>query len=197
MTFLFDIGKVLLDFDFGGTLHRLLPPGGDPAKLDHFLADKDAFERGDIDLETYLQQALTVLDHRVTRDDFVEAWRDIFTPNPPMWRTVENLAVEGHRLLLFSNTNAIHCPWFLGAYDIFRHFEAGTYSFEEGYMKPEPEIYQRAIARHGLTPQETLYIDDLPANIETGKRLGFRSHRYDLHDHAAFETWLAGQLAEA
>jgi putative hydrolase of the HAD superfamily len=190
MTFLFDIGKVLLDFDFEKALVRLLPPGVDRAGLDAFLAGRDAFERGDVEHEDFVAQALAALGHGVTREDFEHAWRDIFTPNLPMWEVVGRLAAEGHRLLLFSNTNPIHCPWFLGAYDIFRHFEAGTYSFEVGSMKPEPAIYQRAIDDHGLVPGETLYIDDLAANIETGRRLGFRCHRYDLADHAAFEAWL-------
>lgn len=190
MTFLFDIGKVLLDFDFERTLERLLPEGGDPESLDGFLRDKDAFERGDIGLDDYLGQALSVLGPSVTRPAFEAAWRDVFTPNAPMWQAVEELAGEGHRLLLFSNTNAIHCPWMLEAYPVFRHFEAGTYSFEVGSMKPEPEIYERAISDHGLDPAATRYIDDLPANVATGLRMGFRTHHYRLEDHAAFEAWL-------
>lgn len=195
MTFLFDIGKVLLDFDFEGTLESLLPAGSSASVLDDFLKDKDAFERGDIAHEAYLAQALGVLGPSVTREEFERAWRAVFTPNLPMWDAVERLAAGGHRLLLFSNTNAIHCPWMLEAYDVFRHFEAGTYSFEAGCMKPEREIYQRAIADHGLDPGSTRYIDDLPANVETGRALGLRTHHYDLEDHAAFERWLDAELA--
>ena len=47
---------------------------------------------------------------------------------------------------------------------------------------------------HQLDPAATLYIDDLPANIATGRTFGFRSFQYDLHDHPAFERWLAEQL---
>ncbi len=194
MTFLFDIGKVLLDFDFESTLQRLLPPGTEASQLHRFLGDKDAFERGDIGLDAYLDQALTALGGGVTREAFEEAWRDVFTPNLPMWAVVERLASDGHRLLLFSNTNPIHCPWMLESYEIFRHFEAGTYSFEAGSMKPEREIYDRVIADHDLSPESTLYIDDLPANIETGRTMGFRSHRYLLNDHRAFEAWLDREL---
>lgn len=195
MTFLFDIGKVLLDFDFEGTLEPLLPAGADASVLDSFLADKDAFERGDIGHEAYLAQALGVLDPSVTREAFESAWRNVFTPNRPMWGAVESLAADGHRLLLFSNTNAIHCPWMLEEYDVFRLFEAGTYSFEVGCVKPEPEIYHRVIADHGLDPATTRYIDDLPANVEAGRALGFRTHHYDLEEHAAFDRWLEAERA--
>ena len=63
-----------------------------------------------------------------------------------------------------------------------------------GSIKPEPEIYHHAIQVHGLKPAETRYIDDLPANIETGRHLGFRTWQYDLNDHPAFERWLAAEL---
>jgi putative hydrolase of the HAD superfamily len=197
MTFLFDVGKVLLDFDFEKSLENLLAGPDERAKLDRLLADKDAFERGDIPVDAYIRQALAALDPSITADRFIAAWRAIFIPNLPMWQTVERLATEGHRLFLFSNTNSIHCPWFLENFEVFRHFQGGTYSFEVGAIKPEPAIYQAAIARHELVPTQTCYIDDLPANIATGRRFGLRCHTYDLAAHATFEEWLDRQLAEA
>ncbi|MGB6222335.1 HAD family hydrolase [Haloferula sp.] len=198
MTFLFDIGKVLLDFDFETSLRRLLPPGTPDSeidqRLDRMLERKDEFESGHVSPDDYIPWALDVLGHGITHEAFTEAWQNIFTPNPPMWRIVEKLHADGHRLILFSNTNAIHCPWIFENYEIFSKFESGVLSFEVGAIKPEEKIYHHAIEAHGLTPTETLYIDDLPANIETGRQLGFRTHQYDLADHAAFEEWLDNEL---
>lgn len=196
-TFLFDVGKVLLDFDFETSLKTLLPLGTQDAeeRLNLVLENKDSFERGDIALDDYVDHSLVALGPEVTKEKFFHAWRDIFTPNLPMWDVVETLKANGHRLLLFSNTNSIHCPWFLENYPIFDLFEAGTYSFEAGSMKPETKIYEAAIKDHNLTPEATLYIDDLPANIATGKSLGFRSHQYDLANHGDFERWLENELS--
>lgn len=195
-SFLFDIGKVLLDFDFEGSLERLLPPGTPDAqcRLTRVLEPKDAFERGDIPLNDYLKHSLDVLGPQVSEADFLAAWRGIFTPNLPMWEVVSRLKDQGHRLFLFSNINAIHCPWVLETYRVFDAFDGGTYSFEAGSIKPETSIYQTAIDTHGLVPSETLYIDDLPANIATGSALGFRTHQYDLQQHNAFEQWLQNEL---
>jgi putative hydrolase of the HAD superfamily len=195
-TFLFDVGKVLLDFDFESSLRTLFPddePGVD-SRLARVLEPKDAFERGELSLDEYLDIALGILGPPTTRESFCEAWRNIFTPNPPMWDVVSRLKADGHRLLLFSNTNAIHCPWFIENFEVFSAFEGGTYSFKAGSMKPDPGIYQSAITEHQLIPGETLYIDDLPGNIETGRSLGFRSHQYDLADHPAFERWLDEEM---
>lgn len=196
MTFLFDIGKVLIDFDFESSLRRLLPPGTPDidARLARMLEHKDDFESGRIALDDFIPFALGILGPGISRSAFIDAWRRIFTPNLPMWRCVERLHADGHRLILFSNTNPIHCPWIFEEYEILRKFHAAVLSFEAGAIKPHDSIYQHAIAAHGLNPRETLYIDDLSANISTGRRLGFRSFQYDFHDHPAFEHWLATEL---
>ena len=198
MTFLFDIGKVLLDFDFESSLRNLLPPGTSDDevndRLTRLLERKDDFEGGHIPPEEYIPWALGILGEEMDHQAFIHAWQNIFTPNEAMWRVVEKLHTDGHRLILFSNTNAIHCPWIFETYDIFRRFEGGVLSFEVGAIKPEEKIYRHAIDTHGLTPSETLYVDDLPANIETGNRFGFRTHQYELTRHAEFEKWLAAEI---
>jgi HAD superfamily hydrolase (TIGR01509 family) len=196
MTFLFDIGKVLLDFHFERSLATLLPPGSaDSAdRLAQLMERKDDFESGRIRGEDYIPWAIERLGADIPHERFIGAWRDIFTPVEPMWRSVESLAAAGHRLILFSNTNDIHCPWIFETFDIFRHFPEAVLSYQAGAIKPDDAIYHHAIGRHGLLPAETLYIDDLAPNIATGERLGFRCWQYDLNDHPAFEAWLARQL---
>lgn len=198
MTFLFDIGRVLLDFHFEKSLATLLPEGAADleAKLTALLEKKDEFEGGLIPNEEYIPWAIGSLGGQITEDVFTHAWRNIFTPNEPMWRVVESLAARGHHLILFSNTNGIHCPWIFETYDVFRHFKGAVLSHEAKGLKPHDAIYEYAIRTHGLKPSETRYIDDLGPNIETGKRFGFRSWQYDLNDHPAFERWLAAELME-
>ena len=194
MTFLYDIGRVLLDFDFEPSLARLLPAGCPDAheRMARMLERKDDFESGAIDADTYINWAIGVLGSKVTHTEFRDAWQRIFTPNEPMWDRVRQRATAGHRLILFSNTNAIHCPWVFDAYPEFALFDEAVLSFEAGSIKPYPPIYQHALDTHRLIPAETLYIDDLPENIATGREFGFHCHQYNLNDHAAFERWLAG-----
>ena len=196
MNFLFDIGRVLLDFDFESSLARLLPEGlADPGeRISRLLEKKDEFETGRIPVDTYVKWALEVLGSDATAAEFRHAWQQIFTPNEPMWDRVRQLVGDGHRLILFSNINGIHYPWIFENFPQFSLFHGAVLSFETGSIKPERAIYQYAIDRHGLIPAETLYIDDLPQNIATGRELGFCCWQYDLQDHAAFETWLASHL---
>ena len=193
MTFLFDIGRVLLDFDFESSLAKLLPPGCDDphGRLARLLERKDEFESGAIPPDDYIEWALGVLGSEAGTDEFRDAWQNIFTANEPMWQHVRTLHAAGHRLILFSNTNAIHCPWVFDEFPEFSYFHEAVLSFEVGAIKPHAPIYRHALDRHGLVPGETLYIDDLPQNIATGRDFGFHCHQYDLNDHPAFERWLA------
>lgn len=199
MTFLFDIGRVLLDFDFETSLARLLPADSSDSgdRLAALLERKDDFEAGRISESDYVGWAIERLGGGIEPADFLHAWRNIFTPNEAMWSVVETLAAGGHRLILFSNTNSIHCPWIFEQYPRFSLFHGAVLSHLAGGIKPELPIYDFAIREHGLIPEETLYIDDLPANIATGQALGFRAWQYDLKNHAAFEQWLATELASA
>ena len=197
MTFLFDIGRVLLDFDFETSLAKLLPHGtpDTAGRLERLIERKDEFEAGGIDAETYIAWALEVLGSEAGADDFRHAWRNIFTPNEPMWKIVRKLVADGHRLILFSNINSIHSPWIFEEFPEFSLFHGAVLSFETGFIKPNPAIYDHAIAKYGLDPANTLYIDDLPPNIATGRSLGFPSWQYDLKDHGAFEAWLEGEMS--
>ncbi|HEX7261888.1 MAG TPA: hypothetical protein VF258_08745, partial [Luteolibacter sp.] len=113
MTFLFDIGRVLLDFDFESSISRLFPATtvDADARIHLLLERKDEFEAGKIDEEPFIDWALEALGSAATPDEFRHAWQQIFTPNEPMWRCVRQLVNDGHRLILFSNINAIHWPW--------------------------------------------------------------------------------------
>lgn len=197
MTFLFDIGRVLLDFDFESSISRLFPAGISAAteRMNLLLERKDEFETGRIQVDEYIDWALEVIGSNATPDEFRHAWQQIFTPNEPMWRRVRQLAADGNRLILFSNINGIHWPWVTEEFPELTLFNDAVLSFKTGFIKPQPEIYHHAIGSHGLVPSETFYIDDLAPNIATGRQLGFRCWQYALNDHAAFESWLTRELA--
>ncbi len=197
MDFLFDIGNVLIEVDFGPSLKSLIP---DECKnkdliVDQLLEKKDELESGQISNEEFTRWALAKLQSPASHDDFQLAWNHIFTPISKMWNVVESLHADGHRLILFSNTNGLHKEFFEGEYAIFKFFHGAVYSHEIGCMKPHQPFYTHAIDHFQLTPEHTIYIDDLPENIATGNQLGFRSYQYNYNDHDSFASWLKQQLS--
>ena len=46
-------------------------------------------------------------------------------------------------------------------------------SFEAKAMKPAPEVFRYACSKLGIRPEETMFLDDGPANVEGARALGF------------------------
>lgn len=185
--FLFDIGNVLLKFDFSLVL-RAVAALSDVADEVEVLARIDrikwSYEDGQIDRATFLRGVFDVLGYRGAESEFIAAWEQIFTPNPPMFALVEELAPR-FPLYLLSNTSEIHRDYVFRTYDIFQRFSGGTYSYAARTSKPGREIFEAACRAHALDPATTFFIDDLLPNIETARALGFIVHHYHPEKHEA------------
>lgn len=196
MDFLFDIGNVIVGVDFIPALTRLVP--GDARDVDErlrkLLERKDEFEAGRVSPDEYFPWAARTLGFAGSMNDFMEAWIDIFSPNEPMWSCIRQLRGQGHRLILFSNINDPHKRHLLENYPVFQHFTGGVFSYQTGHIKPEPEIYDIAVRQYRLTPGNTAYVDDLPANVGAGRRAGFLCHQYNMQEHGKFMEWLGNLL---
>jgi HAD superfamily hydrolase (TIGR01509 family) len=190
--YLFDIGNVILGFDFTRAAARIAAhcEVAEHEILPRVQPFTNVFETGVLSVGDFIAQASEKTGYSGSPDHFQRSFEDIFTVNTPIVSLIERLAATDTPLYLLSNTNAIHVPYFTGRYPVFGHFEGAIYSHEVGAMKPDEPMYHAAVDRYGLTPETTVYIDDLPANIETGQRLGFHSFQYDLNDHDALERWL-------
>lgn len=192
---LFDIGNVLVRFDFTVAAQRFASMSAASAEQVLALLSpfKDELESGLISDEDFITQSMERIGFRGTREDFARIWGDIFTPNAPMISAVGRLAAE-HPLYLLSNTSGLHKDWLFANFEVFRHFTGGIYSHEAGCMKPHELIFLSAIETFELDPRRTLYIDDLADNIAAGQRLGFVCHHYHLDRHDAFEADLQAWL---
>jgi FMN phosphatase YigB (HAD superfamily) len=182
---LFDIGNVLLRFDLGSWVRRVAPharihPDIAAADLDRI---KQTYESGGIGRAEFVRSMQTALDFGGPEADLVEAWCDIFEENRPMTDIVR--AFQGRLPMhLLSNTNDLHLEFIRERFPVFALLPEGVYSHEAGCMKPEPRIFELAVARFDIVPAHTLYIDDLAPNIATAEALGFRCVHYHPDRHA-------------
>ncbi|KGN79649.1 haloacid dehalogenase [Porphyromonas gulae] len=87
-----------------------------------------------------------------------------------------------YRLFLLSNTNPYvldlaMSPCFLPSGRTLDSFFDKVYaSCRMGKCKPNEDIFLEMIADSGMNPEETLFIDDGPANVATAERLGFHTY---------------------
>lgn len=101
-------------------------------------------------------------------------WREAFSkayrPRTEMFRLLSDLRRAGFRVGLLSNTEAPAVEYFHAqGYQLFDHT---VFSCLEGVVKPEPRIYELALERMGVKPDEAVFIDDRPDFIEGAKKIG-------------------------
>jgi FMN phosphatase YigB (HAD superfamily) len=189
---IFDIGNVLLKFDYQIAYRRLLPDctvlGDDVYPSADVI--KQAYERGEIARADFLVRVREVLRHGGSEANFVTAWEEIFEVNDPMIELARRLR-EKYPLYLLSNISDLHTDYIFRTYPFFAWFQDAVYSYRAGALKPEPDIYTQAIRQFGVRAEETVFIDDLPANVAAATAAGLHAIQYDYRKHEALWPALA------
>ena len=78
------------------------------------------------------------------------------------------------RLYYLSNMPAPYARTLERKHAFLQWFDGGIFSGDVLRCKPDPAIYQMLQARHALEPKQTVFIDDLQANVDAACALGWR-----------------------
>jgi len=113
----------------------------------------------------------THLDMHGTAEYLVRQWNDPIVPVEGMADVARDLKNAGYDLYLLSNASTRqHTYW----HDIpgSEYFSGTFISADYRLLKPEDAIYQAFFRKFGLKPEDCLFIDDSPANIEASENAG-------------------------
>jgi len=176
---IFDLGKVLLDFDFGIAARKLSSRSRmTPGQLRQLLDYSPLLTRLEAGLTTDQQFAAAVCSasgFAGTLDEFCAIFADIFTEIKPMTAMQAALRAGGVPTYIFSNTNGIAAGHIRRRFPFFANFDGYVLSYEQGAMKPDPKIYAAAERMTGRTGEEILYLDDRAENVQGGLVRGWRA----------------------
>ncbi len=174
---IFDIGRVLYDWDPRFLYERLIPEG---EALESFLRDVVTVDwhfqhdAGRDFADTSAELAALHPHHA----DLIAAWGPRFAesipgPIPGMHDLVARLDAAG--VPLFAITNFSHeffPPFRTAEAALFDRFRDIVVSGEEKLVKPDAAIYRLALKRFGLPAEGTVFIDDNPANVAGADAVG-------------------------
>jgi FMN phosphatase YigB (HAD superfamily) len=171
-----DLGKVLIPFDFQRGYARLeaycgIPAAEIPARLAGSTLVAD-FESGKIEPRDFVGSFCSCLNVDIAYREFCDIWSSIFLPDPLIPEAMLQGIARNYKLVLLSNTNAIHFEMLVKTYPLLRHFHSYVLSYKVGAMKPLPLIYQKAIEAAGCQPGECFFADDLEVNVEAAREHG-------------------------
>ena len=174
----FDLGKVLVDFDYSIAIRRFAERSEAGIEQIQRLVDSPIqveFESGKITTDEFIAAIRHGAGFRGDLAEFVSIFADIFTPMETMIAFFERLKSFGIPTCVFSNTNEIATGHIREKFSFYRRFDNFVLSFEVGGMKPDEPIYEVVEQRTDESGAAILYIDDRPENIMTGKGRGWQT----------------------
>jgi putative hydrolase of the HAD superfamily len=113
------------------------------------------------------------------------------TPNEELIAYVRGL--RGNcRLGILSNSFVGARAWETAQYHFDDLVEQIVYSHEIGIGKPDPRAFEAACANLDVRPENCLFIDDVPVNVEAAQAAGMQGHLFE--DNAPTFTRIAAHL---
>jgi putative hydrolase of the HAD superfamily len=175
----FDLGKVLVDFDYGIAARNLAALSTLPAEKIQPLIEKSSllvqFETGRTNRDQFFRQVCEATGFCGDQAKFNTLFADIFSAIEPMIDFHAALRKTGVPTYIFSNTNDLAVQHIRTRFPFFSNFEDYVLSYEHGAMKPDRKIYEVVECATGRRGEEICYIDDRLENVETGKSMGWRT----------------------
>jgi len=181
-TVIFDLGGVIIPLDFPTLYGRISQRCGVPAEeIPKRIAATGLvplLETGRMSGEEFTERISAGLGLVATPEEFQFLWNSLFPPYAFIDEDLLAGVKKRHRLLLLSNTNALHFERIVENYPLLGQFDEYVLSYKVGAMKPSPEIYEAAIASAGCRAEECFFTDDIADYVEGARRAGIDAVRF-------------------
>lgn len=186
---IFDVGNVLVDFDW----KKYLGSFGYSEEKFRKIADAtfrnpvwNERDRGTLTEEEYVSQCVVaapeyeaeireVMKHTpdsVAQMDYAQTW-------------VKYLKDQGYHVYILSNYGHYMLETNMPQMKFLQDVDAAVFSCEVGMIKPEAGIYQYLLDRYHLKPASSVFIDDREDNCEAARKLGIHAIRFENLKQAA------------
>ena len=187
----FDLGNVLLPFDYSIVVRRLnaIEENLGETFLTFYKANYElhrSFERGDLPEEKFISTMLDAMLNKIDAKIFCKFYSEIFTVNENVASLLPQLK-QNCKLVLLSNTNAIHKKYGWEQYEFIKYFDKLILSHEVNAVKPEEKIYKAVAEFTGLQPEEHLFIDDILEYVNGAKKLGWDGIQFLGYENLSIE----------
>ena len=177
----FDLGNVLIEWNSEKILTFFEPEKERRQLLRRAIFESGVWhqtDKGELSLKEACDEVLAQLDdsyHPAVQNIFYN-WYEVVEIYSGLQEQIRLWAEQGYRIYILSTT----CEIFYriekaGLLPIYPLLSGYILSSEVGVVKPEPEIYQKLLKKYGIDPTESIFIDDIQANLDTAAELGFET----------------------
>ncbi|MDO4490687.1 MAG: HAD family phosphatase [Lachnospiraceae bacterium] len=187
-TVIFDIGNVLMKFDFFPVLHRVLQDqkleeavteayfaSGHWNRLDLGTADEEEFLRAASEYAPAIEKEIRLMFEHVpetlVQEEFAVPW-------------VRGLKERGYRVLFLSNYSKPIMRMGPDALAFLPLMDGGVFSCDVHLCKPDPAIYETLREKYDLDFSTCVFLDDTVPNLEAANKQGLRTIHVQNHEQA-------------
>ncbi len=191
MNFVFDFGAVLFTWKPADLLAETFPQQAHSAEAASSLAramfdhpDWNGFDQGLHSIEHVIASVSKRLELDEQKlGDLVTSISDRLVPIAQTVALLEQLHTQRStrpdlRLYYLSNMPQPYARELERRHAFLKWFDGGIFSSDVLHIKPNPQIYQLLQTRYSLEPAQTVFIDDLQANIEAARAQGWHGIQF-------------------
>lgn len=187
---IFDLGGVVVDLDietatkaFASLL--VAPPHNQQEAVAYLRPLMHAMDRGEMAGTEFIATLKAACKPHVTDQQIMDAFNRIILMHRHRLEQIRQLRSH-YRVFLLSNIGDLHWAETLRqsremGIPIEECFDEFFLSYRLRMAKPDPRIFAHLIGATAIRPEETLYIDDLPDNIETGRSFGLQVQQIEMN----------------
>ena len=134
----------------------------------------DSWEKGRLTAEEYLQKAIFQEPRSFTPEEFLEKMKEqsVLLPNTAMGILGQVAASDELAVAMLNNESRELNEHRLRTFNLYEFFDCFISSCYVGIRKPNEEIYKLVLSILQRDPDEVVFIDDRPANVEAAKKQG-------------------------
>jgi len=195
---IFDLGKVLVDFDYAIAARKIAARSvKSPDDLHGLLGSSPIlyeYESGRLNRQQVHERISSAIGFQGDVKEFGDYFAEIFTEIPGSIALHAELRRRGFPTYIFSNTNDLAIEHIRRDFPFFAHFDGYILSYEVGAMKPEAKIYEAMEAMTGRTGADLVYLDDRAENIAAGAARGWRAILHETPEKSRGELQRLGIL---
>ncbi len=186
--FIFDIGNVLVNFDFQILLQQIAADSGAPVKqpTERDLEMHHAVEEGVISDQDFVDYLNAAEGLSWTVETLIGVWQKMFTVNQTGYGLFKEAIARGLPVYTLSNIAEHHIEAIERNWPGFLDGATGLFlSYQVGARKPNAEIYRHMLENLGVQGEQCLFLDDLERNVDAARAAGIHALQFIPENHAA------------
>ncbi len=202
---IFDFGAVVFRWQPIDLLQQVLPDHAPDAEAARALADRifkgytgawGRFDHGTIEIPELIDALVAQSGlPAAALQRLVDTIPSALEPLPDTVAWLDRLRTAGHRLFYLSNMPAPFADHLEASHAFLRHFESGVFSGRVQLAKPDAAIFRLALDRFGVAAEDSIFLDDHPANVDAARALGLHAVLFENVAQAEAELRTTGLLA--